>query len=112
MPQLTYGFQEREMALVRSPRWGRFFVIESRFFVIEKRDCQLRPPLRCRRAAIEKLANGCDKLGWRERLGQKEAVRDAMRGPLVGTGTGHVDDGNRSLWHAWRLPIRPFCPAV
>ena len=32
------------MALVRSPRWGRFFVIESRFFVIEKRDCQLRPP--------------------------------------------------------------------
>src|SRR6478672_11326360 len=77
------------MALVRSPRWGRFFVIE-------KRDCQLRPPLRCRRAAIEKLANGCDKLGWRERLGQKEAVRDAMRGPLVGTSTGHVDDGK--IW--------------
>src|SRR5258707_10078942 len=76
------------MALVRSPRWGRFFVIESRFFVNEKRDCRLRPPLRCRRAAIEKLGNGYDKLGWRERLGQKEAVRDAMRGPLVGTGAG------------------------
>ena len=46
--------------------------------------------LRCRRTGIEKLGNGCDKLGRRERLGQKEAVRDAMRGPLVGTGTGHV----------------------
>jgi hypothetical protein len=27
-----------QMASVRSPRWGRFFVIESRFFVIKKRN--------------------------------------------------------------------------
>jgi hypothetical protein len=49
--------------------------------------------LRCRRTGIEKLGNGCDKLRWRERFGQKNAVGDTICGPFVGTCCGHVDDG-------------------
>src|SRR5258705_13861492 len=53
---------------------------------------QLRRPLRFRRPVNEKLGNGGDKLRWRERLLQKDSVRNTMRGPLVGASTCHIDD--------------------
>jgi hypothetical protein len=54
MPQPTFGFEERD-GLRAQTRWGRFFVIESRFFVIEKRDCQLIPnPSNCDSLTIPK----------------------------------------------------------
>ena len=49
--------------------------------------------LRCGCAAIEKLGNGGDELRWRERLGQKDAVGNAVRTILVGVGAGHINDG-------------------
>ena len=49
--------------------------------------------LRCRRACIEKLRNGCDQLRGREGLGQENAVGDTICAPFVGTCCGHVDDG-------------------
>ncbi len=48
--------------------------------------------LRWRLCAIEKLGNGSDELGRRERLGQKNAVGNAVRGPLIGRRARHVDD--------------------
>src|SRR3981081_467341 len=45
-----------------------------------------------RPARIEKLRHGVDKLRWRERLGQKNTVRDAMRSPFVGMGSCDVED--------------------
>ena len=57
---------------------------------VDMKNAEPETALRSRRTRIQKLRDRSDKLGWRERLGQKEAVRDAMRGPLVGTGTGHV----------------------
>src|SRR6266446_3512276 len=49
--------------------------------------------LRFRRLVNEKLRDGGDKLRRGERLFQKDAVRDAPRGPFAGAGAGHVDDG-------------------
>ena len=48
--------------------------------------------LRCRRAAIEKVRNGSEKLGWIKRLGQHDAVWKAFEGPICGSGPAHVDD--------------------
>jgi hypothetical protein len=57
----------------------------------------VRPPivaaLRCRLPGIEKLGNGGDKLGRRKRLGQKDAVGNPLRAPIVCTVAGHVDGG-------------------
>lgn len=39
-------------------------------------------------AGIEKVRNSRDKLGWCEGLGQKDAIRDAMGGPLIGACAG------------------------
>jgi hypothetical protein len=49
--------------------------------------------LRRRRPDVEKIGNGRDKLRWRERLGQKDAVGNAVRCPLVGRSASHVNDG-------------------
>jgi hypothetical protein len=46
---------------------------------------------------VEQLRDGSDKLGRGEGLGQKNAVGDAVRGPLLGCGPGHVDDGKGRL---------------
>ncbi len=75
--------------LARSvPRFNAPFDIRCR---------QLRRPLRFRRPVNEKLGNGGDKLRWRERLFQKDAVRNAKRGPLVRTAAGHVDNGESRI---------------
>src|ERR1700737_977362 len=37
--------------------------------------------------------HGGDKLRWRKWLGQKNAVRNALRGPPVGMCSGDVEDG-------------------
>jgi hypothetical protein len=37
--------------------------------------------------------HGSDKLRWRKWLGQKNAIRNALRGPPVGMRTGDVEDG-------------------
>ena len=42
---------------------------------------------------IEQVGNGGHKLGGREWLGEKKAVRDALDRPLIGGGSGHVNDG-------------------
>jgi len=55
--------------------------------------CSSRGDLRGWRARIEKLGNGGHELGGRERLGQKDAVGNAVRTILVGVGAGHVNDG-------------------
>jgi hypothetical protein len=49
--------------------------------------------LRCTRSGIHKLGHRGDKLCRREWLGQKDAVGNAPRGPLVGMSASHVDDG-------------------
>jgi hypothetical protein len=41
---------------------------------------------------LRKLRNGDDKLRGRERLGQKNAIRNAFRGPLLGRRAGYVND--------------------
>jgi len=48
--------------------------------------------LRCTRSGIHELGHRGDKLCRREWLGQKDAVGNALRGPLVGMSAGHVDD--------------------
>jgi hypothetical protein len=63
-----------------------------------ERGRQLRRPCslqrwRCRRARIEKVGNGCNELGWRKRLLKKDAIGDAMCGPLVAVSASDVDDG-------------------
>ena len=45
------------------------------------------------RLGIEELRNSGDKLRWRERFGQENAVRNTVCGPVVGTCGGHIDDG-------------------
>jgi hypothetical protein len=50
-------------------------------------------PQSSRRTLIEKLGDGSDELRRRERLGQKNAVGDALRGPLIGICSGDVEDG-------------------
>lgn len=53
---------------------------------------QIRSALRRRRSSIEKLGNGRDKLHWRERLGQEDAVGYAT-GWLFGCiAAGHIDN--------------------
>jgi hypothetical protein len=52
-----------------------------------------RGDLRGRCTGIEKLGNGGDELRGRERLGQKDAVGNAVRTIFVGAGAGHVNDG-------------------
>ncbi len=49
--------------------------------------------LRRRHAGVQKLGQGGDELGWRERLGQKNAVGNATRCPFASAGPGHIDDG-------------------
>jgi hypothetical protein len=39
------------------------------------------------------LRNGSDKLRWRERLRQHDAVRDALGRPIVSVFAAHVNDG-------------------
>jgi class 3 adenylate cyclase len=52
-----------------------------------------RPPtLRCRAGCIQELRDGCDKLGGREGLLQKDAVGHTARRPSTSTGASHVDD--------------------
>ena len=45
-----------------------------------------------RRAAVEKLRDGGDKLGRRERLLKHDAVGDALGGPISGAIAAHLDD--------------------
>ena len=59
--------------------------------------------LRCTRSGIHKLGHRGDKLCRREWLGQKDAVGNALRGPLVGMSASHVDDGN---WGSTSLACR------
>jgi hypothetical protein len=42
---------------------------------------------------IEKLRNGCEKLGWRERLGQEGTIRDTAKSPLVCVSASYIQDG-------------------
>jgi hypothetical protein len=44
-------------------------------------------------ARIEKLRNARDKLRWRERLRQHDAVRDTLGRPIIGVPSAHVNDG-------------------
>jgi hypothetical protein len=50
-----------------------------------------------RRCSVEKLGDGGDELRGRERLGQKDAVGDTVRGPLVGRSAGHVNNRKRRV---------------
>lgn len=47
---------------------------------------------------------GGDKLRWPEWLGQKNAVRNTLRGPLVGVCCGDVEDGK--AWVDLSRPLR------
>jgi hypothetical protein len=60
-----------------------------------------------RATCVEKLGDGSEKLGRCKRLSEKNAVRDTMRGPLVGSGPGHVDDGEFWVDLACRLSDLP-----
>src|ERR1700693_3804040 len=53
-------------------------------FVIHGARCPLAP---------ESSVHGSDKLRWRKWLGQKNTIRNALRGPPVGMCTGDVEDG-------------------
>jgi hypothetical protein len=53
---------------------------------------QSRRPLARRRTDVEQLGNSGDKLRRRERLGQQNAVRDALRCPILGAVRTHIDD--------------------
>src|SRR5258708_7164562 len=53
---------------------------------------QIRRALGCRLSSIEKLGNGRDKLRWRERLGQEDAVGYAMGWPFGCMAAGHIDN--------------------
>jgi hypothetical protein len=49
--------------------------------------------MRGRRATgVDKLGNGSDKLGGRERLGQQDAVGHAMGWPFGGVAASHIDN--------------------
>src|SRR6202166_4671699 len=48
--------------------------------------------IRNRLSSIEKLGNGRDKLRWRERLGQEDAVGYAMGWPFGCMAAGHIDN--------------------
>jgi hypothetical protein len=75
-----------------------------------------RPPLsqlliqnlRRRRAAVEKVRNGSEKLGRRKWLGQHDAVWNAFGGPIRGSDRRRGNPA-RSLWRAEPLPSRPSC---
>jgi hypothetical protein len=45
------------------------------------------------RSYVEEMRNGGDKLRWRERLRQHDAVRDALRRPIVNIFSAHINDG-------------------
>ena len=57
--------------------------------------------LRCRRGwrgyRIEQIGDGGHKLRGSKRLGQYNAIRDAFRGPFLGVGTGHINNGHRRI---------------
>jgi hypothetical protein len=73
-------------------RWGRFFGGAASGIM-----SSAEAALRWRRTGIEKLGNGGDQLRWRERFGQKNTMRDAVRGPLIGCRAGHVNDGESGV---------------
>jgi hypothetical protein len=50
-------------------------------------------PLRWRCSSIMKVRNGGDKLGWRKRLSQHDAVRDTLGRPIVIVFAAHLNDG-------------------
>jgi hypothetical protein len=53
--------------------------------------------LGCRGTIIEKLGNGGNKLRWRKWFGQEDAVGHTLNGPILGRGTGDIDDGQRRI---------------
>ena len=57
--------------------------------------CRLRSDdwLGCGRAAVEKIGDSRNKLGWREWLCQHDAVGDAFGRPISSARTTHIDDG-------------------
>src|ERR1700722_15440652 len=59
-------------------------------------ECQLEVDLarRCDwRAGVKELRNGGDKLRWRERLSQHNAVWDALGCPIVRIFAAHINNG-------------------
>jgi hypothetical protein len=46
---------------------------------------------------VEQVRNGIDKLRYRKRPFQEDAVGHAVRGPLIGADAGDVDDGETRI---------------
>jgi hypothetical protein len=58
-----------------------------------ERGRQLRRPYASDVPGIKELRNGGDKLSWRKRLRQHNAIRDALRSPVFEVLAAHVNDG-------------------
>jgi hypothetical protein len=69
--------------------------------------------LRRRRSSVEKVRDGGEKLGWRKRLGEHNAVRNAFGGPVCGVSPAHINNGNSgsislACWATSQPSILPF----